>query len=59
MVISRLRKRHHDNLLRRIEPPNLPKPDDSNASERLRAILLSVSNVVQEYESLLRNVKSR
>ncbi|MEL0120927.1 MAG: PA14 domain-containing protein, partial [Opitutae bacterium] len=50
-----LAKRHHDNLLRRIEPRNLPKPDDSNASERLRAILLSVNSVVQEYESLLRN----
>ena len=48
-------KRHHDNLLRRIEPPKLPKPDDSNASERLRAILLSVNSVAQEYESLLRN----
>ena len=50
-----LAKRHHDNLLRRIEPSNLPKPDDPNASERLRTIILSVNSVVQEYESLLRN----
>ncbi|MFP6886392.1 MAG: PA14 domain-containing protein, partial [Opitutales bacterium] len=50
-----LAKHYHERLIKGIAPPNLPKPDDSNASDRLRTILITVNGISQEYESFLRN----
>jgi uncharacterized membrane protein len=50
-----LAKRYHENIIKRIEPTSLPKPDDANAIDRLRSILIATNGVSQEYESFLRN----
>jgi len=50
-----LAKRYHENIIKRIEPASLPKPDDANAADRLRSTLIATNGVSQEYESFLRN----
>jgi len=50
-----LAKRYHENIIKRIETNSLPKPDDVNASDRLRSILIATNGLSQEYHSFLRN----
>jgi len=48
-------KRYHGSIHKRLHPSKLPQKDSHFTSDQLRALLISVTGEIQEFENVLRN----